>query len=154
MVEQRPVPWALEELQLGTDVLEIGPGSGLTTACLRRLAPHLTCVEMNETYASSLSRFMAGEGVRVLCADGAALPLPDAHFDAVVCFTMLHHVSSTGLQDQLLAEAARVLRPGGVLAGVNSLGSRFFRLLGGEKQGWHSLSCRWVSDRLPHCHEQ
>jgi 16S rRNA A1518/A1519 N6-dimethyltransferase RsmA/KsgA/DIM1 with predicted DNA glycosylase/AP lyase activity len=60
MVEQRPVPWALEELQLGTDVLEIGPGSGLTTACLRRLAPHLTCVEMNETYASSLSRFMAG----------------------------------------------------------------------------------------------
>jgi SAM-dependent methyltransferase len=57
------------------------------------------------------------------------MPLPDANFDAVVCFTMLHHVSSVGLQDRLLAEAARVLRPGGVFAGVDSLGSRLFRLL-------------------------
>jgi ubiquinone/menaquinone biosynthesis C-methylase UbiE len=72
---------------------------------------------------------MASQSLRVLCADATAIPLCDATFDAVVCFTMLHHVGSIALQDQLLAEAARVLRPGGIFAGVDSLSSGFFRLL-------------------------
>jgi hypothetical protein len=43
---------------------------------------------------------------------------------------MLHHLPSPAAQDLLLGEAARVLRPGGVLAGTDSIGtSRFFRLL-------------------------
>jgi SAM-dependent methyltransferase len=49
---------------------------------------------------------------------------------AVVCFTMLHHVSTPALQDRLLAEICRVLRPGGVLAGSDSVGDTLlFRLL-------------------------
>jgi hypothetical protein len=42
---------------------------------------------------------------------------------------MLHHVPSVALQDRLLAEVARVLRPGGVFAGTDNLDSRPFRLL-------------------------
>jgi ubiquinone/menaquinone biosynthesis C-methylase UbiE len=42
---------------------------------------------------------------------------------------MLHHVSSVAKQDRLLREVARVLRPGGVFAGTDSLYSRSFRLL-------------------------
>jgi hypothetical protein len=43
---------------------------------------------------------------------------------------MLHHLPSPAAQDLLLGEAARVLRPGGVFAGTDSIGtSRFFRLL-------------------------
>jgi SAM-dependent methyltransferase len=80
-------------------------------------------------YAATLARRISGKNVTVLCGDGAAIPLPDTHFDAVVCFTMLHHVRSIALQDRLLAEAARVLRPSGVFAGVDSLSSSFFRLL-------------------------
>jgi SAM-dependent methyltransferase len=53
----------------------------------------------------------------------------DASFDAVVCFTMLHHVPSAEMQDRLLAEAARVLRPGGVFAGSDSISNWRFRLL-------------------------
>lgn len=128
VIEQRLIPWVLEGWELGTNVLEIGPGPGLTTDCLHRLVPRLTCLEIDEAYASSLSRRLAGENVRILCGDGTALPLSDESFDAVVCFTMLHHVSSIDLQDRLLAEAARVLRPGGVFAGVDSLGSPLFRL--------------------------
>jgi ubiquinone/menaquinone biosynthesis C-methylase UbiE len=128
VLEQRLVPWALDGGELGTNVLEIGPGPGLTTDCLHRLVPRLTCLEIDETDASSLSRRLAGENVRVVCGDGTALPLPDESFDAVVCFTMLHHVSSMGLQNRLLAEAARVLRPGGMFAGIDSLGSPLFRL--------------------------
>jgi ubiquinone/menaquinone biosynthesis C-methylase UbiE len=72
---------------------------------------------------------VSGKNVTVLCGDGTAMPLSDTHFDAVVCFTMLHHVPSIPLQDQLLAEAARVLQPSGIFAGVDSLSSSFFRLL-------------------------
>jgi SAM-dependent methyltransferase len=38
-------------------------------------------------------------------------------------FTMLHHVPTTARQNQILAEALRVLRPGGVLVGSDSLPS-------------------------------
>jgi SAM-dependent methyltransferase len=42
---------------------------------------------------------------------------------------MLHHVPSAALQDRLLAEVGRVLKPGGVFAGTDSLWSPLFSLL-------------------------
>ena len=53
----------------------------------------------------------------------------DARFDFAVSFTMLHHVPSPELQDRLLAETRRVLRPGGVFIGSDSRDSRMMRLL-------------------------
>jgi hypothetical protein len=41
---------------------------------------------------------------------------------------MLHHVPSTALQDRLLAEVRRVLRPGATFAGCDSLPTAVFRL--------------------------
>jgi SAM-dependent methyltransferase len=66
--------------------------------------------------------------VRVVNADGAALPFPDATFDVVVCFTMLHHVPTAELQNRLLSEAHRVLRDGGVFAGSDSRWGPLFAL--------------------------
>jgi SAM-dependent methyltransferase len=57
------------------------------------------------------------------------MSLADASFDAVVSFTMLHHILSEKLQDRLLAEAWRTLRPGGILAGTDGLDSRLFRFM-------------------------
>jgi SAM-dependent methyltransferase len=48
------------------------------------------------------------------------MPFPDETFSAVLSFTMLHHVPSSGLQDRLFAEACRVLRPGGIFVGSDS----------------------------------
>ncbi len=42
---------------------------------------------------------------------------------------MLHHLQTPALQDQLLAEARRVLRPSGVFAGFDGLASLGFRLI-------------------------
>jgi SAM-dependent methyltransferase len=64
-----------------------------------------------------------------MCEDATAMSLPDESFDGAVCFTMLHHVRSAALQDRLLKEVARILRPGGVFAGTDSLYSRSFRFL-------------------------
>jgi SAM-dependent methyltransferase len=128
-VETQILPWVLDDVDLGADVLEVGPGPGITTDLLRTCVSHLTAVEIDDRLAASLTRRMAGRNVTVLHADATAMPLADAAFDGAVCFTMLHHVPSAALQDRLLAEVARVLRPGGIFAGVDSLYSRAFGLL-------------------------
>ena len=57
------------------------------------------------------------------------MPFEDGSYSAVVAFTMLHHIPTPALQDQLLAEARRVLRPRGVFAGFDGVGSLAFRLI-------------------------
>jgi SAM-dependent methyltransferase len=116
-------------VDLGSHVLEVGPGPGVTTDFLRTRVSHLTCVEIDRGFAHALARRTAGSNVRVLCEDATAMSFPDAAFDAAVSLTMLHHIPSTGLQDRLLTEVARVLRPGGVFAGVDSVYSRSLRVL-------------------------
>jgi SAM-dependent methyltransferase len=123
------VPWVLEGIDLGSNVLEIGPGPGVTTDLLRDRVKHLTCVEIDRRYADALARRMAGSNVTVLCEDATAMSLADAAFDGAVSMTMLHHIPSPGLQDRLLKQVARVLRPGGVFVGVDSVYSRSLRLL-------------------------
>jgi SAM-dependent methyltransferase len=81
----------------------------------------LTAVEADPDLAAALASRLAGTNVAVVHADATALPFEDGRFSAAASFTMLHHVPSAALQDRLLAEVARVLRPGGVLVGVDSL---------------------------------
>jgi SAM-dependent methyltransferase len=128
------LPWALEGVELGDDVLEIGPGPGLTTDLLRLRTRHLTALEVEPAAAESLqkrldARNSDGCPVRVIQADGAAMPFDAATFSAVVAFTMLHHVPTPAAQDRLLAEARRVLRPGGTFAGFDGVDSLPFRLI-------------------------
>ena len=51
------------------------------------------------------------------------LPFDEASFDSVGTFTMLHHVPTPALQNQVFAEALRVLRPGGTMIGSDSIPS-------------------------------
>jgi SAM-dependent methyltransferase len=122
------LPWALRGVALDGDLLEIGPGYGITTRWLTEQGGRVTALEVDPALAADLRTEFAGQ-VDVHEGDGADLPLPDASFDTVVCFTMLHHVPSPPQQDRLFAEAARVLRPGGVFAGSDSRLSLRFRLL-------------------------
>ncbi|KFF97948.1 methyltransferase type 11 [Streptomyces scabiei] len=122
------LPWALHGVELGTDVLEIGPGYGANLRVLVEQVPHLTAVEVDAGTARLLD-VAWGERARIVHADGADMPLPDASYDSVVCFTMLHHVPSAELQDRIFAEAFRVLRPGGTFAGSDSQSSLRFRLV-------------------------
>jgi SAM-dependent methyltransferase len=128
-VEHELLPWGLEDLQLGDDVLEVGPGFGATTRVLAERLPRLTALELSERYCERL-RAAVGDRVDVVQGDATALPFEDGRFSAVVCFTMLHHIPSAELQDQALREFARVLAPGGVFAGTDSVGKgRLFRLI-------------------------
>lgn len=121
------VPWVLDSSALGEDVLEIGPGYGVTTRALAQRLPRVTALEADAELAERLTSTI--DGVPVVHADGTAMPFDDAVFSAVVCFTMLHHVPSPQLQDRLFAEAYRVLQPGGVFAGSDSRAGMLFRLI-------------------------
>lgn len=123
------IPWVLEAVDLGDDVLEVGPGPGLTTDVLRARAARLTAVEIHPDLAAALAARLAGTNVEVVCADAARIPLPAGRFSGAVCLTMLHHVPSRRQQDGVLAEICRLLRPGGVLAGQDSLDSPDLRAL-------------------------
>jgi SAM-dependent methyltransferase len=128
-VEHYIVPWVLEGVDIGQKALEVGPGPGITTDVLRTRVSSLTCVELDKAFADSLRHRTSGQNVTVMQGDATAMSFSDGSFDTVFSFTMLHHVSSVALQDRLLAEVARVLRPGGVFVGTDSLYSRLFGLM-------------------------
>ena len=124
IIREHILPWAIGDVDLGDDVLEVGPGYGATTDVLAERVPRLTCVEIDEELASMLTeRFAGADHVTIERGDATALSHPDGRFTGAASFTMLHHVPTAELQDRLLAEVARVLRPGGILVAGDSLAS-------------------------------
>jgi ubiquinone/menaquinone biosynthesis C-methylase UbiE len=124
MIRDVILPWAMRDQQLGDDVLEVGPGYGATTDVLSTATARLTCVELDAGLAAMLAdRFAGTPTVQIVNADATSLDYPDGRFTGAACFTMLHHVEPAQRQDQLLAEIARVLRPGAVLVASDSLAS-------------------------------
>ena len=128
-VERELLPWGLREVELGDDVLEIGPGFGATSRVLVSQAEQLTILELEPRYCERLRRDL-GSRATVVEGDATQMPFENSRFATAVCFTMLHHVPSRELQDRLLAETCRVLRPGGTFAGTDSLGKgALFKLI-------------------------
>jgi len=115
------LPVVTRDVDLGAAMLEIGPGPGAATEWLRHKVRQLTVVEVDEAAAAALDERYCGTNVEVRTGSGAELGYPDASVDSVGTFTMLHHVPTLALQNKILAEAFRVLRPGGVLVGSDSL---------------------------------
>jgi ubiquinone/menaquinone biosynthesis C-methylase UbiE len=127
LVRESIVPSVTAGHDLGDHLLEVGPGPGLTTDVLREMVPALTAVEADEGLAAALSARLQDTNVTVCHANGTRLPFADGTFSAAICLTMLHHVPTREQQDQLFAEMARVVRPGGVVLGSDNLDSPQFR---------------------------
>jgi len=115
------LPWVIGARNLGDDFLEVGPGPGLTTDLLRALVPQLTAIEVDPDLAASLAQRLATASVDVVHADATAMPFEADRFSGAACLTMLHHLPTSQLQDQLFGELRRVLRPGGVMVGCDSI---------------------------------
>jgi ubiquinone/menaquinone biosynthesis C-methylase UbiE len=131
VVTQRVVvPWALQGIRPRGHVLEIGGGGGAMAAALLAALDdvRLTVTDVDPSMVSAARRRLAphGDRVRVEEADATALPFADGTFDGVLSFIMLHHVLAW---ERALAEAVRVLRPGGALIGYDLLDSPPNRLV-------------------------
>jgi SAM-dependent methyltransferase len=121
MLRNELLPWLRSVGELGDDLLEVGPGPGLTTDLLKDLVPHVTAVELDDDLARSLSMRLEGTNVTVINADATNTGLEANRFSAAACFSMLHHVPTAEIQDRVFAEVHRLLRPGGIFATVDSL---------------------------------
>jgi SAM-dependent methyltransferase len=127
MLKTDLLPWVDSVGDLGDNVIEIGPGPGLTTDLVRPRVSSLTAIELDDDLAASLQERMRGTNVNVLHADATRTGLPSGEFSTVLCFSMLHHMTSPELQDSLFEEVGRLLRPGGIFVGVDALDSDFMR---------------------------
>jgi ubiquinone/menaquinone biosynthesis C-methylase UbiE len=113
----------LTEINLGDEMLEIGAGPGAATEWLRKRVGRLVAVEVDPDLAEQLATRYEGTNVEVVTGDASKLDCDDESFDSVGTFTMLHHLPSVTLQNRVLREAWRVLRPEGILVGSDSLGT-------------------------------
>jgi SAM-dependent methyltransferase len=121
MIEEQILPPVLRDLDLGDDVIEIGPGPGFTTDVLRRRVPHVTAVEIDEVLAERLAARLAGTNVDVVHADATVTGLESARFTGAGSFNMLHHVPSSDAQNAIFRELARVLRNGALLVAADAV---------------------------------
>jgi SAM-dependent methyltransferase len=87
-------------------------GTGILTGALARLGADVVAVEPDQAMLAELRRQLPG--ARAVAGSAEALPLPDQSADAVLCGQAMHWFDL----DRALPEIARVLAPGGVLAGL------------------------------------
>lgn len=123
------------ELYAGKDVLDLGCGFGGRTVRFAELgARTVTGVEVTQSTVEHARLFAASHGAAVdfRVGSGEAIPLGDASVDLVLMNDVMEHVVSPAA---VLAETARVLRPGGRLVTVFP---PYYDLTGGSHLHGHS----------------
>jgi SAM-dependent methyltransferase len=96
------------------DVVDVGCGDGALVRRLAGLGARVTGVEVSAQAVARARAHPAVADEHYVEGMGQALGLPDASADVVVFMQSLHHVPADAM-DAALAEAARVVRPGGTV---------------------------------------
>jgi ubiquinone/menaquinone biosynthesis C-methylase UbiE len=107
-------------LNPGKTVLDIGTSTGITAIELAQLTGcKVVGIDINENSLAEATARAKQKGVSHLCTfhkdDATALSFKDDYFDVVFCGNVTSLVSN---REKALAEYARVLKPGGLLAAI------------------------------------
>jgi SAM-dependent methyltransferase len=121
----------------GPNVLDVGAGSGTFSNRLTARRFEVTSTDVTDEALEVLRQRVSGPVVQ---ADATSLPFAASSFDALILAEVLEHL---GDDERALAEAARVLRPGGVL-GISVP----------RNPAWFSKSDRWAGHVRRYTREQ
>lgn len=109
----------------GRRILDLGSGMGGTSVALALAGAHPLAFEYNRAYCEIIRLRAARYQLHMPVLNGAGerLPFADASFDLAISWDVVEHVQNPA---QLLAELARVLKPGGrvLLTVINRLAYR------------------------------
>jgi len=131
--------WVAEHarsLAKGSRVLDIGAGGCPYRACFA----HCAYITQDATPLSDRQLSEGGYGAIDHRCDATSIPEPSASFNAILCTEVLEHVIDPAA---VMKEAARLLRPGGVLLVTAPLGS-----------GLHQQPVHYYGGFTPHWYER
>lgn len=108
------------DLSPGLRVLDFGAGTGWTAHALSQMGCEAVLLEVSPS-ALEIARKLYEEHPpfgdppkpEYVLFDGRRIPLPDASVDRILCFDAFHHAPNP---EEMIAEFARILRPGGIAA--------------------------------------
>ncbi|MHB8647463.1 MAG: bifunctional 2-polyprenyl-6-hydroxyphenol methylase/3-demethylubiquinol 3-O-methyltransferase UbiG [Thermomicrobiales bacterium] len=97
----------------GKQTLDVGCGGGFLAEEFAKLGCAVTGIDPSIPTIAQADAHAKGAGLTITyrVASGEAIPFADATFDIVYCCDVLEHVDDL---DRVIAETARVLKPGGI----------------------------------------
>jgi ubiquinone/menaquinone biosynthesis C-methylase UbiE len=129
--------------QRSLQCLDIACGTGWFAGEVARSFPalRLTALDLSPAYTVHAARRLEGRSrVKVTCADACAMPLADASIDRATCIYLFHELPPK-VRARVLAEAGRVIRPGGIFILADSIQTgddpNLDRMLDAFPQGFH-----------------
>ncbi len=97
--------------------VEIGSGLGRICLALKERFDEVVGVDISEEMVRRARELVPHDGIGFQLGDGASLqPLTDGSADLVVSFTVFQHIPDPEVIEAYIAEAGRILAPGGMLA--------------------------------------
>lgn len=129
----RPVVQLGGPLDVDADVLHIGSGSGRVAEALAQAHPQwrITALDSDPRMVAAAHHrlYRYGPRMRITRADPPVLPYPDASFDLVIAAYVWHRLTAWR---PVAVEAARVLRPRGILVVADGFGIGAAGVAGGK----------------------
>jgi 2-polyprenyl-6-hydroxyphenyl methylase/3-demethylubiquinone-9 3-methyltransferase len=139
-------PWVLHEIRRNigyrASVLDVGCGAGFLTNALAASGHQVTGLDISEECLEIAAKHDGSGRVRYVLGDAYDLPFPKESFDVVTAMDLFEHVSDPQL---IIAQACRVLKPGGIF---------FFHTFNRSPLSWLVIvkGMRWFLKNTPDHH--
>ena len=114
------------------EILDVGGGAGFYSFWLQKMGHQVTLIDLSEENISAANDYEITSGIKLKelrTGNALKLSLEDNSFDLVLLMGPLYHLLEKPERIQAIAEAKRVLKPGGIV--IAAIISRYASLMDG-----------------------